>query len=350
MPTTGPYALDAVGYGRLAASADQSAVPIASISKVVTALVILDAHPLAAGEAGPDIAYTQADVDVYWDVIRRNGTNAPVVAGSTLSQRDSLIAMLLPSANNYAISLATWAFGSVEGFSAAARTWLDAHGFANTNLVEPSGLSAENVSTPGELVQIGELALEQPAIAEIVRMTSADLPVVGHVENTNELLGHGGVDGIKTGTTEEAGACLLFSTDVIVGTESITVVGVVLGGPDHDAIDAQIAALLASATTGFHEITALEANTVLAEYTTPWGESARARAASSVSLVVWGDTSVDVSVSADPLALATRGEQAGTATVTTSAGTVVEVPLVLDAAIEDPGSWWRLTNPGALEG
>ena len=91
-------------------------MPSASITKVITALVVLDAHPIPPGEGGPEIAYTEADVDIYWDMVAQNGSVAPVAAGSSLTLRESLEAMLLPSGNNYAISLANWAFGSGDEF------------------------------------------------------------------------------------------------------------------------------------------------------------------------------------------------------------------------------------------
>src|SRR4051812_5821396 len=228
-PDFGRGAIGAEGFdGVLATGGDQSAVPMASITKVVTALVVLDAKPLAAGEAGPDIPFTQADVDAYHQVIAQNGSVQPVTAGMVLTEREALETMLLPSANNYAISLARWAYGSVDGYLAAARTWLGAHGLTDTSVVDPNGLSTGDTSTPADLVELGQLAIAQPALAEIVSMRSATVPGVGKFGNTNKLLGRDGIDGIKTGTTDAAGACLLFSTDVKVGTSSVTLVGAVL--------------------------------------------------------------------------------------------------------------------------
>jgi D-alanyl-D-alanine carboxypeptidase (penicillin-binding protein 5/6) len=255
--------------------------------------------------------------------------------------------MLLPSGNNYAISIANWAFGSVDAFVERARGWLGEHGLANTQIADSSGLSLANVSTAADLVQLGEIALADPTVAEIVAMPAVDVPELGTLKNGNKLLGSHGVDGIKTGTTDDA-ANLLFSADVPVGSSSVTVVGVLLGGETHAVLNDAIAALLDSIAPGFHEVTPLEANQTLAEYATPWGETARARTADGASVVVWSDTPVDVEVRADPVTVAARGEQVGTAIV--HAGSQeISVPLVLDAALEDPGTWWRLANPGALD-
>jgi D-alanyl-D-alanine carboxypeptidase (penicillin-binding protein 5/6) len=348
VPGFGRYAVGAVGYdGLLAAGNEATQMPMASIVKVVTSLVVLEGHPIAAGEGGPEIAYTEADVDIYWDMVAQNGSVAPVRAGTTLTLRQSLEALLLPSGNNYAISIANWAFGSQEALVERANAWLAEHGLTSTRIVDASGLSDENVSTAADLVRLGEIALTDPVLAEIVATPVVDVPGLGTLKNSNKLLGSHGVDGIKTGTTDDA-ANLLFSADYPVGSSTVTVVGVLLGGDTHELLNGAIASLLDSVATGFHEVTPLEVNQTLAEYDTPWGESARARTAGGASVIVWSDTPVDVEVHADPVTLADRGDQVGEAIV--RAGTQeIRVPLVLDASLEDPGTWWRLTNPGALD-
>lgn len=348
LPGFGSYAVGAVGFdGLVAAGNETTPMAMASLVKIITALVVLEAHPIAAGEGGPDIAYTEADVDIYWDQVAQNASVAPVAAGSTLTLRESLEAMLLASGGNYSISIANWAFGSVDAFLERARAWVAAKGLVNTQLADSSGLSLDNISTATDMVQLGQIALAEPTIAEIVATQSADLPEIGVVKNSNKLLGTHGVDGIKTGTTDDA-ANLLFSADVPVGGSSVTVVGVLLGGENHSVLNEAIAALLDSIAPGFHEAAPLEAGQVLAEYTTPWGETARARTADGASLIVWSDTPVDVEVLAEPVTLAPEGQEVGTAVVR-AGSQEVSVPLVLDAAIDDPGTWWRLSNPGALD-
>jgi len=348
LPGFGGYAVGAVGFdGLLAAGNESTTMPMASIAKVVTALVVLEEHPLAAGEGGPEIAYTDADVAIYWDMIAQNGSVAPVVAGSSLTLRESLEAMLLPSGNNYSISLANWAFGSVDAYVVKAQAWLAAHGLADTVVVDTSGLSLDDVSTPADLVKLGEIALENPAFAEIVATKSVDIPELGTIENSNKLLGTHGIDGIKTGTTDDA-ANLLFSADYAVGSSTVTVVGVLLGGVDHATVRGAVAALLDSVAPGFHEVTPLQAGQELASYSTPWGDTATARTTEGATVVVWSDTPVDVAVDAKSLTLADDGTTVGTAIVTAGAQRI-EVPLELDGTVDDPGMWWRLEHPGALE-
>ncbi|MDR5700075.1 D-alanyl-D-alanine carboxypeptidase family protein [Agromyces aerolatus] len=347
LPGFGEYAVGAVGFeGTLAASEAQASMPIASIAKVVTALVVLEANPVPAGEGGPAIAYTDADVGIYWDMVAQNGSVAPVAAGTTLTLTQSLEAMLLPSGNNYAISIANWAFGSEAAYVEAANAWLAEHGFTETTIADASGLSLANVGTPGDLVRLGQLALDEPTLEGIVAQQAVDLPGVGRVENSNKLLGTHGVDGIKTGTTDDA-ANLLFSADYAVGSSTVTVVGVMLGADTHAQLREAIAALLDSVAPGFHEVSVLEAGTELASYSTVWGDAASARTTEGASVVVWNDTPVNVTVTAEPITTAEAGTRVGVATVSAGAQTI-EVPLELDATIDDPGAWWRLTNPGGL--
>ena len=347
-PDQGAGAIGAVGFdGVLGSSGDQASVPIASITTKVTALVILEAKPLTGDEPGPDITFTDADVDIYYDAIAEDGSVAPVSAGQVLSQREAFETMLIPSANNYSVSLAVWAFGSVDAYLAAAADYLAANGLTGTTVADTSGISAQSVSSPADLVAIGKLVMANPALATIVAMPSAVIPTVGTVTNTNKLLGVDGVDGIKTGTTDEAGACLLFAVDVPVGDTSVTLVGVVLGGDTHSELNESILSLIDSVQPGFRTVTLVEAGTSYGSYTTPWGQSAQAVAETSESAVVWSDTPIQSDVDVAAVTLGEKGDSVGSVDVTVGTETVT-VPLVLDQTITDPGPFWRWTNPGEI--
>lgn len=347
-PGFGETAIGAVGFdGVLASSGDQGAVPIASITKMVTAMVILEAKPLAVGEQGPNIDFTDADVDIYYDTIAENGSSAPVVAGMVLTEREALEAMLLPSANNYAVSLANWAFGSVDKYLAAATTWINAHNLTATTVVDTSGLSAGSKSSPADLVEIGKLVEANPVLAEIVAMKTADLPTIGTVTNTNMLLGDFGVDGIKTGTTDEAGACLLFSADFTVGSEKVTLVGVMLGGDTHSELNDAIAALIQSVKPGFQQVTLTKPGVPFATYTSAWGQTSRAVASEEKSVLVWSDTPVTAKATAQAVGTARSGDSVGSVDFQVGSRTI-SVPLILDGTVSDPGLGWRLSHPGEL--
>ncbi|MCY7325506.1 MAG: D-alanyl-D-alanine carboxypeptidase [Microbacteriaceae bacterium] len=344
-PGVGASGISAVGFdGVLASSGSEEALPIASISKVISTLVVLDAKPLAVGEDGPSIVFNQVDVALYGKYQRVGGTVEPVTAGLAMSQRDLLEVVLVSSANNYAESLVGWAFGSQSEFVDATEAWLTAGGFDSTVIVEPTGVSPSNVSSIPDLVGIAKLALGNPVVAEIVASKSVDVPYVGTLTNTNRLLGVESIDGIKTGTLEEAGSCLLFSTDYTVGSSVVTVVGVVLGGENREALESATRSLVDGIAAGFHEVPLAEKGEVFASYSTDWGQSANAVAAEASSVLVWSDTPVSGEVAVQPLVKAGRGDAIGEVTFTVGDARV-SVPLVLDAGIADPGPWWRLSHP-----
>lgn len=347
-PPYGAAGFGAVGYdGVLASSGSADALPIASIAKVVTALVVLEAHPLNPGEQGPTTTLSDQDVQHYSDMLALDGIVAPVYSGQTITQRAMLELALMASANNYAQSLAAWAFGSEAAYVDAAREWLQRHGMTGTTIVDATGIRPENTSTVADLIELGKLAVAHPVVAEIVATPAVELPDVGLVKNRNGLLGVDGIDGIKTGTLDASWACLLFAQDIAVADEVVTVVGVVLGGPDHDTINVAIRGMLAQADSGFQQVPLADPSHTIATVQTPWGDSARIVPAESASVVVWAGAPITVEPVLEPVHLGSRGEDVGQLTFT-AGPKIVTVPLELDSDIEDPGPWWRLTNPALL--
>jgi len=267
-----------------------------------------------------------------------------------LTQREAFEVMLLPSANNYAASLAVWAYGSEDNYLAAAKTWLAENDLSQTSIADTSGLSASSVSSLADLVEIGKRVVGHPALAEIVSLPSAVLPVIGTVTNTNKLLGRGGVDGIKTGTTDVAGACLLFSTDFTVGTRTVTLVGVVLGGDTHSELNSAIEDLIHSVEPGFREVVLAEQGAVFGSYTTQWGDVSDIVAEREASAVVWSDSPITGAALAADVQIGRAGDEVGQVSFTIGAATTttVTVPLELQRTLTDPGPAWRLGHPGEL--
>lgn len=346
-PSYGATAVEAVGFtDSLKTSGDAKPRSIASISKIVTALVVLDKKPLD-GSQGPKITFTASDHALYARYLAQNGEVADMPTGLTLTERQTLQVALIKSANNYASALAYWAYGSNDAFVDAASAWLKKNGLEHTRLVEPTGLSAANQSTATDLVKIGKLALANPDVAKIVSTKSVEIPTVGTVENSNKLLGIDSVVGIKTGTLDEAGACLLFASRETIEGKEVTVIGVMLGGVDHDSLDADIQKLLASVKSGFQTVTAVTEGTAFGTYTTEWGANAHAVASKTVSKLVYGKAPVRAVPSLDPVTEASTGDRAGTLKVTIGE-TTTTVPLELDHPIPAPDAWWRLTNPSLV--
>jgi D-alanyl-D-alanine carboxypeptidase (penicillin-binding protein 5/6) len=307
--------------------------------------VALQAKPLTVGDAGPTITFTAADAALRAKYIALDGETAPMAAGATMTESDLIRVALIASANNYAATLAAWAYGSQASFVTAAKAWLAANHLDHTTMVEPTGISYSNTSTATDLVALGKLAMANPVVAGIVSTQSITLPAIGTVKNTNSLLGIDGVDGIKTGTLSMSN--LLFAADHRVGSKHVTIIGAVMGADDHDALYASVRTLLKDTENGFHSVTLAAKGQAFAAYSTPWGDDARAVAERTESVLVWSNTPITTVVSPTSAPIANGAAGVGRVTFTVN-GTSIRVPLVLDHALDPPSAIWRLGHPGGL--
>jgi len=217
-----------LGAGRVVSSAGQSAVPIASLAKVMTAYLVL-------GDPD-DVTVTVTDDDVA-DTERRAGRDESIVhvaAGETLTERQALTAILLPSANNVAAMLAHTVAGSQDAFVARMNDVAHSLGMRHTTYTDPSGFDPGTRSTAGDQLILAQHAMRVPEFAALVALRSAELPVGGTVHNTDTLLGKDGFVGIKTGSDDAAGGCFMFRAHRPGGD----VTGVVLGQRGHNLISA----------------------------------------------------------------------------------------------------------------
>ena len=194
---------DGTGKVLLEKNADQI-VPIASLTKLMTAMVVLDARQ----DMHEMIAIEQRDVDV----LKHSTSRVPV--GSHITRADVLQLALMSSDNRAAASLARTFEGGAVAFKAAVRAKIAALGMTNTIIEEPTGLSPNNRSTAQDLVKMATAASTYPEIARITTESSDFVNINGrNVEyrNTNRLVGAKGWEiGLsKTGYTEEAGKCLI---------------------------------------------------------------------------------------------------------------------------------------------
>jgi serine-type D-Ala-D-Ala carboxypeptidase (penicillin-binding protein 5/6) len=347
-PGFGASAVTVLGYPGISESnGTAKSLPIASITKTITALVVLSAKPIAPGASGPSITFTQKDVGILDQVQAEDGSWAPVVAGSVLTEKQALEAMLLPSANNYAISLADWAFGSVPAYVSAANAWVAKHQLSGTHIEAPDGLDPGNVSTTGDLVSIAKMVSADPTLSTIVDLKQATVPGAGQLTNTNSLLGKDGVDGIKTGNTDQAGFCLMFSSKLTIGGTKLTVLGVVLGANTHAELWSSVQTLLNSVKSGFHQVDLTTPGQSFGSYTTAWGAKAKLVATDTRSMLVWSNSPVSLVIQARPLAIGNAGDVVGQVTFQ-HGSTTITAPLALASKLKDPGFAWRLAHPAGL--
>lgn len=193
-------------------------LPPASTVKIMTALVVL--QQVSVDEM----------VTISYNAAAMPGSRMGLAAPERLTVRDLLYGLLLPSGNDAAVALAEYVAGSEEAFVQLMNHQAAVLGLRTTSFANVHGLDAPGMTTSAaDLVMITRAALAYPLFDQIVATPSAT--VVGRVvTNTNELLGsYPGADGIKTGTTDAAGECLVAS----VTQAGHRVVAVVLGSADR---------------------------------------------------------------------------------------------------------------------
>lgn len=191
----------------------QMEAPIASITKLMTAMVSLDAGlPLQE-----EITITTADVD------RLKGTGSRLSLGATLTREELLHLALIASENRAAAALSRAYPGGREAFIEAMNRKAAQLGMHHTRFVDGTGLSSENRSTAADLVKLVDAAYRYPLIRRISTTGSYDLtlPASKHVRhlafnNTNLLTRKEdweiGVS--KTGYISEAGHCLVMQAQI----------------------------------------------------------------------------------------------------------------------------------------
>jgi D-alanyl-D-alanine carboxypeptidase len=236
-PSSGTAAIEVDGMGLLGHSGSMTARhAIASITKTMTAYVILKDHPLTATSSGPTIVLDDQMAIQYEIAVKQDESAVVTEPGERITERQALEALLLASAGNMADILAIWDRGSVGSFLTEMNQQARALGMTGSAFTDPAGLAASTVSTMGDLLKLAEAVQHVPAITSVVAEDSADVPVAGTIYNVNRDLGSYGIDGIKTGTTSAAGSCLLFSARLRVGGRTLTILGVVLGMPGSSGI------------------------------------------------------------------------------------------------------------------
>lgn len=268
-PAAGEADLVLPGVLSFAPAGFTNSVPIASLTKVMTTLVLLQDYPLAPGETGPMIMVTDGAVIDTAAKLADNATLLPILAGERLSEAQAIQAMLVVSANNIADLVATWDAGSQSAFVAKMNALAASWGMSSTHFDDPSGLSADSRSSAADVLTLAQRALGVPLIRADVALTSAVLPYAPDattttpttatdpnappsppaatttttttttdplsaitdvsLANSDTDLGKNGIIGIKTGYDSAVGGCFLFAAKVTTGTSTQVAYGVVLG-------------------------------------------------------------------------------------------------------------------------
>jgi serine-type D-Ala-D-Ala carboxypeptidase (penicillin-binding protein 5/6) len=343
-PNPGEAAVAVSSLGFIASSGNEKPAPAASVAKVMTALVVIEDKPLKKGDQGPTILITDADVQEYQADNAAKQSVVEVRAGEQLTELQALEALLIPSGNNIAFTLANWDAGSIAAFVAKLNKRAKELGMSHTKFADAAGASDQSVSTPTDLLALGTKAMKQDVLAQIVAMTDAKLPVAGTVYNVDYALGEAGIIGIKTGSG--FGANFLFAASVTVSGFTITIYGCVMGLPTLDAAFAAAKALIYAMQPQLRIVRVLSKYLSVGSYELPWGGHSDLLSTANVDLVEWPGMILRQSVRAPALTIKNPIPPR------TAAGVLnmvlgdynLDVPLTTSDAIYPPGRFWRLTR------
>ena len=203
--------LDAAADRQLYAKAADEVTPIASVTKLMTAVVVLDAQqPLDE----------MIDVDMS-DFDYLKGSHSRLRMGSALPRREMLRLALMSSENRAASSLARHYPGGTSAFVGAMNFKAASLGMSHTRYADPTGLSALNVSTANDLAKLVQAAAEYPLIRDFTTTPShfVEVPTTGQTlgfNNSNALVKNQAWDIQlqKTGYIREAGKCVVMLVNI----------------------------------------------------------------------------------------------------------------------------------------
>lgn len=207
----------------LFASNERARLPMASTTKVMTALLAIERGNLEDSVTCSQNAYGVPGTTIY------------LTQGETLTLREMLLGLMLVSGNDAAVAVAEHIGGTVRQFVAMMNARARELGAVSTHFANPHGLPDDtHVTTALDLARIARAAMQNETFREIVSTTDAEIPWAGRshprqLHNKNRLLtSYPGATGVKTGYTSRAGRCLVFGAS----RDGMELVGVVLGCPD----------------------------------------------------------------------------------------------------------------------
>lgn len=334
--STGESAVAVPEAGLLETSGPESAVPIASLTKMMTAYLTLLEHPLSATSPGPDITMTAVDQQGWEQDTVSDASSIEVRAGEVLTERQVLTAMIVRSANNLADTLARWDAGSVTAFVARMNSEAATLGMSETHYVDTNGLDAGSVSTAHDLLILAQTAMRLPSFQSIVDQPSVTVPYNGTLGNYVTAVGSDGIVGIKSGFTDAASSCVVLAAIRRIDGQDVTVYAADLGQPlslyyaqqeDISMIDTVTAGLRPVDVAGSHEVVGRLSVS---------GHPAGVPVETSAPLVAvgWPGSTVSVSATEGRIgASVPAGGEVGTLDASAADGTPVSVPVVAVSAM-----------------
>lgn len=330
--------------------------PMASTAKLITALCVLQKYPLAIGQSGPSITISPSDVAIYNSYQAEQGSDLAVTNGEQLTEYQMLEAMLLPSADNIADSLAIWAFGSLANYSAYANQYVKTNNLTNTHIgSDASGYDPSSTSTAYDLVKIGQLTMNSPVLAQIVaERTATGFPIVTTITNVDKLIGQKNIIGIKTGNTDQAGGVFVSASKVSVNNQPVIVYTAIMQAPTlFDALSSSLP-LISSAQSNFttpENIASIKSGSVVGKYYVPWSKKyINAVASQPINLTSWGGTNISLTTKLSSINYNYQPGQVVGALISNSTylNDGIGTPVLLTSSPGKPSKIWVLLHPSSV--
>ncbi|TGZ17376.1 hypothetical protein DV517_23490 [Streptomyces sp. S816] len=349
-PGEGQGWMDGDGIGTMGNFGKQTPVAIGSVAKTMTAYIILRDHPLKPGQEGPKIKVdATAEKEGGYNKSGESTLNT-VHAGDSLTEKQALSAVMIPSANNIARLLARWDAGSEAAFVQKMNATAKQLGMTGTTYTDPSGLKETTVSTAQDQVKLGRAVVKIPALVAITSAASWTDPTGQNWPNYNSLPYWIGAIGIKTGTTTAAGGNLLFAARKKVGGQTVTVVGAILGQHKPSILDTVNEVSKTALLGAEHALTSakiLKKGDVVGYVDDRLGGQTPIVVTQDVTAVGWSGLKVKLSFAAGTVPhTAKAGTQVGTLTVGDGSTAGVKVPVALQRDLAEPGFGAKLTRIG----
>lgn len=347
-PKYGEAAVGLQGQGVIQSHGPQIPKPTASVAKLITALAVLKKYPLSVGQQGPMITIDATDYGFYTKYVSEQGSVVPVYSGEQLSELQMLEAMLIPSGNNIADSLARWAYGSVASYDSFANNYVKQLGMTSTTVAgDASGFLPSTTSTADDLIKLGEFAMANPVIAQIVGMKSVTVPNVGVMDNYDNILGTSGIVGIKTGNSNQAGGVFLSAANTKINAQTVTILTAIMGAPQLPNALSDTVPLVVSLENDFNQTVLVSKGEVLGEFREPWGGNVQIGAADNLTVYLLQGQQAKAKLTVNPLKVpSANGTQIGTITsLSNQFNQAVSVPIVTLQPTTKPSLYWRLLHP-----
>ncbi|MFF7155626.1 D-alanyl-D-alanine carboxypeptidase [Streptomyces sp. NPDC008139] len=351
-PSQGQSVAEVEGLGSLGVHGAQTPVPIASVTKVMTAYLILRDHPLTGKQTGPTIP---VDAQAADEASSSDESTAQVKKGQRFTERQMLQLLLIPSGNNIARLLARWDSGTQEAFVTKMTKAAADLGMTNTTYTGASGFEETTRSTAVDQLKLAREVMKNDVFRSVVAQPNIDIPGVGTIYNNNNDLVNVGVIGIKTGSSTPAGGALMWAANKKIDGKDQLILGVVLqqrgGTTVYDSLQAALVnsqKLINSVQGGLTSSTIVKKGEVVGYVDDGLGGHTPVVASKDLKAVGWPGLKTTLSLT--PLKdglphTATSGAEVGTIGFGTGSARTT-VPVVLQSDLSEPSFGTKLTRVG----